>query len=173
MQEMLGAAVGDYYGALVVGFRRAKFVGFMIVAMWMAYPTAVQTVIFPFDAINFMAWIQGQPVRHVATSQALLAGEFTALLGLLCLSLFQLGAMVVFYRRAQFAVTVWPLAVVLIGFIDNGIWWQATGHFDLEGALAGFTPMVLSVVCQGLCERMSKDFVFGPGNRPLFQPGMG
>jgi hypothetical protein len=44
------------------------------------------------------------------------------------------------------------------------------GYFDPIGALAGLTPLVAAVVCHGVCERLGANFVFGPGEKPQFEP---
>jgi hypothetical protein len=143
-----------------------------ILVGWLVYPTALVTVVFPSDAIAFEYWMQGQPVPRIFTPQMLIAGEMTALTVLVGLSLFLLGTVVLFYRRVRFSVSIWPLAGVLVGLLGNGTWWVGTWHFDLLGALAGLTPLVITVGCELVCEEWGQDFVFGPGNRPRFYPGL-
>jgi hypothetical protein len=164
----LGQLIGRHFGAPFAMLARAGVLGWMLVAIWVLYPFAVQTVIHPADAVGFQAWVQGLPVARYLSNQALVAGEITALLVLAALSLLQLGVLVLIYRRVQFSFSVWLLALLLIGGIANGIWWLRTGYFDLQGALAGLTPLVLVVACEMVCERLGQDFVFGKGNRPHY-----
>ena len=67
-------------------------------------------------------------------------------MALVTLSLLQLGIVTMIYRRAQFFVQLWPLAVFLVGGIANGIWWLRTGYFDPGGAMAGLTPLMAARV---------------------------
>jgi hypothetical protein len=166
--EELGRFIGRHFGAPFAMLARAGVLTWILVAIWLMYPFAVQTVIHPGDAVGFQ-WIQGFQVSRYLTSQALVAGEITALIVLAGLSLLQLGVLVLIYRRVQFAFSIWLLALLLIGFVANGIWWLRTGYFDLAGALAGLTPLVLVVGCEAACEKLGMDFVFGKGQRPHYE----
>jgi hypothetical protein len=168
--EALAVAIGKYSGDLKVAWRRANVLRFAIAAVWLVFPTAAATLLHPFDLIALQAWLADQPIPRFVTSGALMAATVEALVILLALGLLQLGQMVVFYRRAQFSVALWPLPFLLVGMIGGGAWWLWFGQFRLEGALIGLTPVVLTVVCQAAVERMSQDFVFGKSNRPQRQP---
>jgi hypothetical protein len=168
-----GRDLGRYYGSLVEAFQRAVAPVLVIAVGWLLYPVALQTVVHPADAAGFGYWMEGQPVPRFFTSQALIAGEIKALLALAGLSLVLLVAVVLFYRQVKFAVPIWPLAAVLVGVFGNGVWWGSTGYFDLLGALAGLTPLAMTVGCEAVCEKLGQDFVFGPGNRPRFNPNPG
>lgn len=160
-------AIARYLGGLLEAWRASGVFGYLLVAVWLLYPVAIVTVFHPSDAVGFQLWLQGFVVPHTMTSRALTAGEAVALVALLALSLLQLGIVTLIYRRAKFFARLWPLATFLVGFIANGIWWLRTGHFDPWGALAGLTPLVAAIVCQGVCESLGGDFVFGPGEKPL------
>ena len=147
------------------------FLGYLLVATWLLYPVAVVTVFHPADAVGFQLWLQGFVVPNTMTDRALYAGEAAALLALAVLSLVQWVIITLIYHRSQFFVQLWPLALFLIGFIANGVWWLRTGYFDPLGALAGLTPLVAAVACHGVCERLGAAFVFGPGEKPQFEPG--
>jgi hypothetical protein len=164
----IGHFFGRHFGAPFVMLRQGGVLSWILVAIWGLYPFAVQTVIHPTDAVGFQAWVQGLPISRYVTHQALIAGEVTAIIALVGLSLLQLGVLVLIYRRLQFSFSVWLLALLLIGGVANGIWYLGTGYFDLQGALAGLTPLVLVVVCEGVCERLGQDFVFGKGVRPHY-----
>jgi hypothetical protein len=163
--------VDRYLGGLYEAWTVSGIYGYLLVGVWLLYPVAVVTVFHPSDAVGFQLWLQGFAVPHSMTSRALNAGEGVALLSLVVLSLFQFGVITLIYRRAQFFVQFWPLALFLIGGIANGAWWYKTGYFDPEGALAGLTPLVAAVVCHGVCERLGGEFVFGPGRKPQYEPG--
>jgi hypothetical protein len=164
----LGHFIGRHLGAPFAMLSRAGVLGWILVAIWVLYPFAVQTVIHPSDAVGFQAWIQGLPVSQYVTQRALIAGAVTAVLFLGALSLLQLGVLVLIYRRVQFSFSIWLLALLLIGGVANGIWWLETGYFDVAGALAGLTPLALVVACEAVCERLGQDFVFGKGIRPHY-----
>lgn len=170
--EPLAVAFGKYSGDWKVAWRRANLLRFGIVAVWLVFPTAAATVLHPFDLIAFQAWLAAQRIPRFVTSGALMAATVEALVILLALGLLQLGQMVLFYRRAQFSIALWPMPFLLAGVIGNACWWLWSGHFEFEGTLTGLTPVVLTVVCQATVERMSQDFVFGKGNRPPNQPGL-
>jgi hypothetical protein len=150
--DELGRLIGRHLGAPFAMLARAGVLGWILVAIWLMYPFAVQTVIHPGDAVGFQQWIQG-----------------FALIVLAGLSLLQLGVLVLIYRRVQFAFSIWLLALLLIGGIANMIWWMRTGYFDLAGALAGLTPLALVVGCEAACEKLGMDFVFGKGRRPHYE----
>jgi hypothetical protein len=160
-----------YLRALHAAWLESGILGYLLMMVWLLYPVAVVTVFHPADAVGFQAWLQGVAIPRFMTSRMLYAGEAAALLALAVLSLFQLGLIVLIYRRAQFFVQLWPLAVCLVGGLANGIWWLRTGYFDPMGALAGLTPLVAAVVCHGVCERLGGNFVFGPGEKPHFEDG--
>lgn len=164
----LGHLIGRHFGAPFVMLREGGVLAWVLVAIWVLYPFAVQTVIHPSDAVGFQAWVQGLPIAQYISQRAMIAGEIIALLALAMLSLLQLGVLVLIYRRVQFSFSVWLLALLLIGGLANGIWWWRTGYFDLMGALAGLTPLALVVACEMVCERLGQDFVFGKGNRPHY-----
>jgi hypothetical protein len=164
-------ALDDYLEGLHAAWLESSIFGYLLVLVWLLYPVAVVTVFHPADAVGFQAWMQGIAIPHYMTSRMLNAGEAVALLALAMLSLLQLGLVVLIYRRAQFYVQLWPLAVLLVGGIANGIWWLRTGYFDPAGAMAGLTPLVAAVVCHGICERLGGDFVFGRGEKPSYREG--
>jgi hypothetical protein len=167
--DELGRFIGQHFGAPFAALARAGVLGWILIAIWLMYPFAVQTVIHPGDTVGFQQWIQGFEVSRYLTSQALVAGEVTALIVLGALSLLQLGVVVLIYRRVQFAFSSWLVALLLIGVVANAIWWMRTGYFDLAGALAGLTPLVLVVGCEAACEKLGMDFVFGKGQRPHYE----
>ena len=162
----IGRFFGTHVGAPLAMVREGGFLTFMLITIWVAYPFALQTVIHPTDAVGFQAWVQGLPISHYVSAQAVIAGEITAIIVLVALSLLHLGVLVLLYRRLQYAFSTWLLALVLIGGVANGIWWLSTGYFDLHGALAGLSPVGIIIVCQGVCERLGQDFVFGKNVRP-------
>jgi hypothetical protein len=145
--------------------------GYLLVAVWLLYPVAVVTVFHPADAVGFQAWLQGVAIPRIVTKRMLNVGAGEAVLALTVLSLLQLGLVTLIYRRAQFFVQLWPLAVVLVGGIANGAWWLKTGYFDPWGAMAGLTPVFAAIGCHALCERLGGNFVFGPGKKPSFDDG--
>jgi hypothetical protein len=165
-------AFASYFGGLYAAWRVGGIFSWLLAGVWLAYPFAVQTVIHPSDALGFQAWMRGDSIPQFLTRRALYAGEVTALVALVGLSLFQLGLTVMIYRRWGKKVTVWPLAVLLIGGIANLVWWWRMGFFDVAGALSGLTPLACAIACEMVCEKLSKDFVFGPVNRPQSMPGM-
>jgi hypothetical protein len=163
--------LGRYLGGLLEAWQESGVFGYVLVAVWLLYPVAVVTVIHPSDSVGFQAWLQGQAIPRWMTDRMLIAGEASAALALAMLSLLQLGLVTMIYRRAQFFVQLWPLALFLVGGIANGIWYWRTGYFDPGGAMAGLSPLLAVIVCHGVCERLGANFVFGPGAKPQFEPG--
>ena len=94
------------------------------------------------------------------------AGEICALMALIGLSLLIFGLTVLLYHRAGFFVQLWPLAGLLLGVFGNAGWWIGKGFFDGQGAVIGWSPLVLMGLAYVVCQRMGADFVFGKGNRP-------
>jgi hypothetical protein len=162
-------AVARYLGGLHEAWRVSGVLGYLLVAVWLSYPVAVVTVFHPSDAVGFQLWLQGFAVPSAMTDQALNAGLAVAVVALATLSLFQWVIVTLIYRRARFFVRLAPLALFLVGGIANGIWWLAKGYFDPIGAMAGLMPALAAIVCQGVCEHLGANFVFGP-DRPPFDP---
>jgi hypothetical protein len=162
-------AIDRYGKALWVTWAYSGILGWLLVMVWLLYPVAVVTVFHPSDAVGFQLWLQGFVVPHVMTSRALYAGEAAAVLALAMLSLIQLVIVTLIYRRSGYRVHLWPLAVVLVGGIANGIWWWRTGYWDFWGAMAGLSPVLAALVCHGVCERLGARFVFGPGAKPHYE----
>ena len=78
-----------------------------------------------------------------------------------------LGLLTVLYHRLQFAVTLWPIAGIVIGLIGNSLWLQVLGFVDKPGIVAGLLPAGLTLVWQHAAEGWAQDFVFGRGNSAL------
>lgn len=169
-QKMM-IGLGTYEYQLLVGFKHSKFLSAVILAGWVLYPFTLQSIIHPFGALDLAAYLTGQPIPHTATLRALRGGIVMATMELGVLTLIELVAMTLFYRRAQFALTFWPIPIVLIGIFSNAAWWIYKGAFSLEGSLVGLTPFVVMVICESIIEKLGKDFVFGKNNRPAFDPG--
>ena len=156
--------------AYAVSLRRAGLLKWLIVASWFIVPVLAQTIAHPSDAAGFWYWLNSQQVPGVYSAQQIVRGEFTAVIALAGVVFIYLVAMTLFYRRAQFFVRLWPLAGLLVGVVGNAGWWFGTGTFNSTGALAGFMPMALAGIATAICERLGANFVFGPGNRPPFDP---
>jgi hypothetical protein len=158
--------LGRYVWAPIDMLQKGGVLSLVLVTIWVLYPFVLQTLIHPTDAVGFQAWVQGLPISRYVSRQAIFAGEITTLIVLVALGLLQLGVVVLLYRRLGYRFSVWPLALVLIGGVANGIWWWRTGYLDLRGASAGLSPLVLAAVCQGACEKLGQEFVFGKNARP-------
>jgi hypothetical protein len=160
-----------YLGGLYAAWVMSGVLGYLLVLGWLLYPVAFVTVLHPSDAVGFQLWLQGFVVPHFMSHRALYAGEGAALAALAALSLLQLVIVTLIYRCSGFFVQLWPLALFLVGFIANAVWWARTGYFDPVGALAGLMPVVAAVACHAVCERLGARFVFGPGAKPQYQGG--
>jgi hypothetical protein len=162
--------IGRYLGGLLEAWNVSGILGYLLVLTWLLFPVAVVSVYHPSDAVGFQLWLQGFAVPHSMTTRALNAGELAAFVGLGVLGLVQYQLVVFIYRRTQFFVQFWPLALFLVGFIANGLWWLKTGYFDPGGAMAGLTPVLAAIICHGVCERLGADFVFGK-DKPQYNGG--
>ena len=160
---MAGLGIGRYGGDVKEAFAVAGWRGWLMVSTWLVYPVAVKTALLPPRSIQFENWAQGLPVPYGFSERVLVDGELTALACLASLSLLMFFATVLFYRKAGFWFRLWPLVGLTVGFFGNLGWWIGTGHFDPVGALAGLSPLSLSVVIFALCEKLGRDFVFGKG----------
>jgi hypothetical protein len=163
---MNGKSFGKYYADLRVATGKAKVTMLVLIAGWVLFPVAVQSMFHPTHPIGFEYWLQGQPVPRMYTIQQTTAGELKAIASVAILSLFIFGATVLFYRKAAYSVKLWPVPGLLIGIVGNGAWWFHTGFFDSFGALVGGLSLVLMVLCEAVCEHLGQDFVFGKGVRP-------
>ena len=154
--------VSDYHGNVEGSFRSAGAFTWLMLAGWVAFPFAVQTVLHPSDAA--LALIRLQGLKHPAVMPAPTAGaEIFAVIMLATLCVAQFFVSVMFYRKAGRVVPMWPVAGVLLGVIGNGLWWYFTGAFDPEGALVGFVAVAVTVGCELLIESRARDMAFGGG----------
>jgi hypothetical protein len=152
---------GRYFEETRIAFGRAPMASWLLVGIWLVYPVAVQTVLHPSDAVGFQDWLQGLTVPHEFTRRMLMAGELSALFGLVGLSLGMFVATIMLYRKAGFWFRLWPLVGLVSGFFGNLGWWIHKGYFDPVGALAGLAPLSLAVMIFALCDKLGRDFVFG------------
>jgi hypothetical protein len=166
MTESWGERFGRHFLAPFMMLRDAGILSLLLVIIWFLYPFALQTVIHPSDAIGFQEWLQGLPISDYITHQAKMYGLASALFVLAFLCLTHFLVLLLIYRRIQYAVSIWLMAALLIGGIANGIWYLKTGHFDLQGALAGLSPVAVIIGCEMVFEKLGQDFMFGRGQRP-------
>jgi hypothetical protein len=162
--------IAKYLGGLQETWSVSGILGYLLVATWLLFPVAVVTVYHPSDAVGFQLWLQGFAVPNSMTKTALNAGFLAALFFVAVLGLVQYQLIVLIYRRAQFVVHFWPLALFLVGGIANGLWWLKTGYFDPAGAMAGLSPVLAAVICHGVCEKLGAEFVFGK-DKPQYEGG--
>jgi hypothetical protein len=153
--------MANYLGRLYETWQISGVLGYLLVVIWLLYPVAIATILHPTDAVGFQAWLQGMDIPRYVSRRAVDAGFLEALLALGVLFLFHLVIVTLIYRRTQIMVNFWPLALVLVGVIANGIWWLVKGYFDPAGAMTGLGPVVLAIAAQGVAERLGSDFVFG------------
>jgi hypothetical protein len=161
--------MGRYIGGVIETWQVSGGLKYLLVILWLLYPTAIVTVFHPADAIGFEHWLEGLPIPREVFPQTLVAGGLWAVAMLFVLSVFQFVVILLIYRRTGFFVRLWPLALILTGGIANGIWWLAKGYFDPWGAMAGLTPVVATIGCFGVCEQLGAAFVFGPGPKPHYE----
>jgi hypothetical protein len=154
---------GRYFGDTKEAFSVGTWRGWWLITTWFLYPVAIQTVLHPSRSIQFLQYSQGLDVRYEFTTHQLVAGELAALAALASLSLSMFMATILLYRKAGFWFRTWPLVGVATGFFGNLGWWIATQNFDPVGALAGLSPLSLSVVIFAVCEWQGREFVFGKG----------
>lgn len=152
----------EYLGTLYETWLYSGPLGYALVVIWLLYPVAIATIFHPSDAIGFQAWLQGMDIPRYVSHQAVGVGLVEALMALGILFVFHLVVVTLIYRRTQLRVQFWPLALVLVGVVANGIWYIGTGHWDFAGALAGFSPAFLAIGAHAVCERLGERFVFGP-----------
>ena len=134
---------------------------------WAICPFAVQTVMHPTDAIWLQLKLQGLPVPQFFTAQQAASGFVMAVFALCVLVLMQMVCTVLFYRRAKMegssvaTPALWPLAAAW-GLIADAVWWYATGVFDPSGGIVGLSSAALTVGGEMLCNKLGREFVFGP-----------
>jgi hypothetical protein len=163
-------SLGRYYDYVRVSMRLAGGIKWFLFAGWVLLPVCVQTIMHPTDAAGFGYWINGDAVPRFYSSRQVINGELMAVFAFVALIFVYLVVTVLFFRRVRFWVSLWPLAMLIAGFLDNGAWWiYYNGVFDPSGAVAGFMPMVLAGLSVALCHKLGADFVFGPENRPLLE----
>ena len=161
--------VGVYAGHVYVAALRARHYAVAVALLWVLFPFAVQTVLHPTDAIWAQMRLQGLPVPQMFTAQQAGSGFIEALFALCILVLLQMVCTVMFYRRAKLegssvaTPALWPLAALSVGVIGNGCWWYATGAFDPNGGLVGWSSVALTVGGELLCNRLGRNFVLGTG----------
>jgi hypothetical protein len=174
-KQSLGAYAADVH----VASARAGRYAVAVALGWVAFPFVVQTVLHPTDAVWAQMRLQGLTVPQTFTAQQAASGLVEAVFALAVLILLQMVCTVLFYRRAQIEGSsvatpmLWPLAALSIGVIGNGIWWYATGVFDPNGGLVGWSSAALTIGGELLCNKLGRDFVLGTGNLPVPFIGQG
>jgi hypothetical protein len=172
-------SLGVYGNQVFEASKRARQYAAFVAFGWVLFPFVVQTVLNPTDAVWAQMRLQGLTVPRVFTAQQAASGWIIAVFALAVLVLLQMVCTVLFYRRAQMdgssvaTPMLWPIALS-IGVIGNGIWWYATGVFDPNGGLVGWSSAALTVGAELLCNKLGRKFVFGPGHSaapPLLQGG--
>jgi hypothetical protein len=151
----------NYLGRLYATCEISGGLKYVLVIIWLLYPVSIATILHPTDAAGFQAWLQGLDIPRYVSQRAVDAGFLEALIVLCILFLFHLVIVTLIYRRTQIMVHFWPLALILVGVIANGIWWLVKGHFDPAGAMTGLGPVALAIGAHGVAERLGADFVFG------------
>jgi hypothetical protein len=157
-----------WLGSVVEAARLARGLTASIAALWCLLPWTVQMALHPADMIRLQRWLEGEPIPSGFGAQQLFAGEVAAWLTLAALVLLLLGLLTVLYHRLQFAVTLWPIAGIVLGIIGNLLWARAFHFYDLQGIAAGLFPAALTLIWQRAAEGWAQNFVFGSGNRPPF-----
>ena len=163
--------MNHWLGSVTEAARLARGLVASIVIVWFLIPWTVQFVAHPDDVIRLQRRLEGETIPNLFTSQQLVAGRIGACVVLAALVLLLLGLLTVLYHRLQFAVTLWPVALIVLGLIGNTLWGQALGFVDKPGIVAGLVPAALTLVWQHAAEGWAQDFVFGRGNRPQ-HPGI-
>jgi hypothetical protein len=152
---------GNYFGNLYETAVASGIWGVLLAVTWLLFPVAVVTIWHPEDAVNLQLWLQGFVIQHIFSRQAMNAGLGAAVLAVAVLFLCQLVLVTLIYRRSGRPFKLWPLSLVLVGVIANGIWWLKYGYFDFTGAMAGLSPVFATIACHSVCEKLGSDFVFG------------
>jgi hypothetical protein len=159
---------GAYMADVHVASSRASLFAFAVAAGWIAFPFALQTVMHPQDAIRLQLKLQGLRVPDVYTAQQIGVGAVEAIFALCVLVLVQMVCTVLFYRKAQMdgaSITtppLWPLAAFFAGVLGNAAWFFGTGAFDPGGCVIGLSSAALTVGGELLCNKLGREFVFGP-----------
>lgn len=159
---------GRHFVAPFAMLRDAGFLAYILVGIWLVYPFAVQTVIFPTNLVGLLNYLQDLPVADAVPREAMVYGELGTLLVVAFLTLLQFLVLLLIYRRLQYTFSAWLVAFILFGILANGVWYLSTGYFDAEGAFVGLMPLLAMVGVEATLERLGQDFVFGKGVRPHY-----
>jgi hypothetical protein len=161
-------SMGAYFSELQVALVRAKWIAPLVALGWIVFPFVLASLLHPGDVINLQYVLQGEAKHKILTSQQMVAGFVEATIALCVLLLLQLVGIVLFYRYALVrgariaTPAIWPLAVLLPGLIGNALWFVLTRQFDASGFVIGLAPMAVTFFTERLCERLGRDFVYGP-----------
>jgi hypothetical protein len=161
---------GVYVADVRVAAARARHFAMAVALLWVIFPFSVQTVLHPTDAIWLQLWAQGLAVPHQFTAQQAAVGFVEAVIALLVFILLQLVCTVMFYRHAKVETkgkpvatpALWPIAALLAGGLGNAAWFYGTGVFDPSGCVVGLSSAALTIGGEILCNRLGREFVFGP-----------
>jgi hypothetical protein len=164
-----------YAGQVHVAAARAGVAGWVVAINWLTFPFALQTVVHPVDALRLQYRLQGQPLPQVFTVQQIVAGCIEAMIALGVIVLLTLVCTVLFYRKAKMegaqiaSPALWPLAAFIAGILGNGGWFYWTGAFDIGGCLVGLSSAALTVGGELFCNKLGREFVFGPAPSAALQ----
>jgi hypothetical protein len=162
-------SIGKYYGNLraALGEVSAKAAAALLVATWVTFPVAVQSLLHPMDVAGFGYYLQGgaAAVPRYYTSEQVSTGEIKAFVALVVIGVIAYLGARLFYASAKFSVALWPVAGLLTGVVGNIAWWFHSAPSP-SGSLSGLSTVALMVLCQGIIEYFAQDATFGKGVRP-------
>jgi hypothetical protein len=161
-------SLGGYTSELQVAGVRGGWVSGLVAFNWFAFPFALASLLHPGDVVNLHYVLQGDSPHKILTAQQICVGFVEAVFAIGILLLLQLVGVVLFYRRAQVyggriaTPALWPVAGLLPGAIGNALWFVCTQQFDVTGLVIGLSSMGITLCAEQLCEKLGRDFVFGP-----------
>jgi hypothetical protein len=153
--------LGKNLRALLTALSRSGRVKWALFAVWFFYPTVAASTWHWQDTAGLAWYVRGLLVPRVF-DPADMQRAWIAIVALwLVLIIVTFLLTTAFYRATQIKCPLWVVALLMVGIVDNGVWWFAKGYFDPYGAAFGMVPVVIMAVMQRVCDRLGQAVVFG------------
>ena len=161
MMSNRSVSLGLYLRSVPIAISRARWLSLGLSMNWAAFPVLAVTTKHWEDAAGLPYYLHGELVPRVFSSADMQRALLCVAASWLVLLVSTFILTVWFYRRTAIGISLWPIALFLVGGFLNFVWWLEKGYFDPLGAIAGMIPCLVMVIFQKIADQLGTAFVFG------------